>query len=325
MRFVKKLLGGPQVGQPSKRYTPRTRIVATLGPASSSETVLRAMFRSGLDIVRLNFSHGNKAGHAARVDAVRTLNRKMRRRIRIGDPQRIPFDYESDLEDLVGASHAFLDDGSIVLAIRRITSRGVETRVEVGGTLRERKAINFPGADLHFPALSTKDARDIDFAVEQGLDVLAISFVRSAADVLAVRTYLGGRLPKCRLIAKIENQEGIDNIDTILDAADGMMVARGDMGVCVPIYKVPLIQKDLLKRCRAAGKLSITATQMLESMVENRSPTRAEVCDVANAVLDGTDCVMLSAETAVGRYPGETVSMMNHIIKYTEQAGNGLE
>ena len=346
-------------GGGSKRHVPRTRIVCTLGPASTSETVLRKMMRAGMDIVRLNFSHGNRAGQTARIRAVRTLNRKMRRRIRLlgdlegprirlgyfkdhqpivlqkrktlwlvpmdaprRDAQHVPFDYEGDYTDLGGAACAHIDDGAIVLQIKRITPAGIETRVEVGGLLKERKAVNVPGADLKFPLLSEKDARDIDFAVQQKLDFLALSFVRSAADVQAVRGYLDGRLPGCRLIAKIENQQGIDNIDRILDATDGVMVARGDMGVCVPIYRVPLIQKRILRLCRDRKKLSITATQMLESMVENRLPTRAEVSDVANAVLDGTDCVMLSAETAVGKHPVAAVTMMNQIIKHTEM---GLE
>jgi pyruvate kinase len=345
-------------GAQRKAYAPRTRIVCTLGPASSSETVLRHMMRAGMDIVRLNFSHGNRAGHASRIQLVRSLNRKMRRhvrllgdlegpRIRMGyfpehlpivlhkrqplwlvpmdakgrDAQHLPFDYAGDYHDMDGAAFAHIDDGNIVLQIKQVSSRGIETRVEVGGLLKERKAVNFPGAALQFPLLSEKDARDVDFAVEQELDFLALSFVRRAADVQAVRDRLGGRLPECRLIAKIESQEGIDRIDEILDAADGVMVARGDMGVCVPIYQVPLIQKRLLRLCGERRKLSITATQMLESMVENRLPTRAEVSDVANAVLDGTDCVMLSAETAVGKHPVGAVDMMNRIIKYTELGG----
>lgn len=340
----------------AKRYTPRTRIVCTLGPASTRETTLRKMMRAGMDVARLNFSHGNHAGHLSRIETVRALNRKYRRRIRLlgdlegprirlgyfrdrepvpleknrklslvpmddkGDGRsRVPFDYEGPFSDLAGAGLLYIDDGNIVLRVGRITETVVETRVVVGGILKERKALNAPGAELCFPCMTEKDKRDIEFAVSNRLDFLAMSFVRTERDAIAVRKQLSGRIPQCRIIAKIENRDGIENIDGIIRAADGIMIARGDMGVCVPIHEVPLIQKSILRKCRAARRLSITATQMLEHMVEFPTPTRAEVTDIANAVLDGTDCVMLSAETAVGKYPAEAVAMMNQIVKYTEQ------
>ncbi|MFC1498281.1 pyruvate kinase [Verrucomicrobiota bacterium] len=336
-----------------KRYIPRTKIVCTLGPASSSETVLRKMIMAGMDIARINFSHGNKAGHSAHISLARTINRKYRRSIKLlgdlagprvrmgyfknrkpfmleknkvlylvreGDQaaRSLPFDYQGEFTDIAGAKNLYLDDGNIILKVIDISSDRIKTRVVVGGLLKERKAINFPGAKLKFPPLSDKDKKDIDFAVEAGLDYLALSFVRSRKDVEVVREYIGRRLPKCKIISKIENRAGIRNIDEIIEISDGIMVARGDMGVCVPIYEVPIIQKKIIKKCRAKRKPVITATQMLESMVSRITPTRAEVTDVANAVLDGTTSVMLSAETAVGRYPAETVDMMNKIIRHTE-------
>jgi pyruvate kinase len=336
-----------------KHYVPRTQIVCTLGPASSSESTLRKMLREGMDIVRLNFSHGNLANHVTRIERVRALNKKYRRHIRIlGDlagpririgyladhkpvlleknrkvslvregqdgARRIPFDYAGSYDDLHGAESAFLDDGNIILRITGLAQDRVDTRVVVGGLLKERKAINIPGADLRFPPLSEKDARDIEFAVAQQLDYLAVSFARNSADVQVVRDAIGDRMPQGRIIAKIENQQGIDHLEEIMDVSDGIMVARGDMGVCVPIYEVPLIQKHILRRCRARRRFCITATQMLEHMVEYPTPTRAEVTDIANAVIDGTHAVMLSAETAVGRFPVESVRMMNQIIRHTE-------
>ena len=338
----------------TRRYVPRTKIVCTLGPASSSETVIRKMVRNGMDVVRLNFSHGNRAGHESKLQTVRRINRKYRRavqvlgdlegpRVRLGyfgshrpvlleknrrvdlvqsgpaEPKRLLIDYEAPLTDFEGAAFLYIDDGNIVLRVRRALAERVETRVVVGGVLKERKAVNAPGADLVFPAITEKDERDIEFAVESRVDCLAQSFVRGPGDVHEVRRRLESRLPGCRVIAKIENRDGIRNINDIIAAADGIMIARGDMGVCVPIHEVPFIQKGIIRKCNRAGKMVITATQMLEHMVEYPTPTRAEVTDVANAVLDGTDCVMLSAETAVGRYPVEAVRTMNEIVKYAER------
>lgn len=340
-----------------KHFVPRTKIVCTLGPASSSEGVLRNMVRSGMDFARINFSHGTHSEHLERIKLVRTVNRKNRRHIRLladlagprvrlcffrdhqpkllekgktvslfrqghEDEKNIPFDYEGELTDFRGAGHLFLDDGNIILKIKSITASAINTRVVVGGLIKERKAVNFPGAFLKFPPISEKDLRDLEFIVEQKFDYIAQSFVRNSKDVLEVRNRVECSLPDCKIIAKIENEEGLSNIDSIIDAADGIMIARGDLGVCVPIYKIPLIQKAIIKRCLKKRKLVITATQMLEHMVDYLTPTRAEVTDIANAVLDGTSCVMLSAETAVGKFPVETVDMMNMIIKYTELNSN---
>ena len=209
------------------------------------------------------------------------------------------------------------EDGNIALEVTGRTKNTLKTRVVVGGLLKEHKGINIPGAKLEFGSISRKDIQDILFCEKNNIEYIAQSFVRMKKDVLDVRKVLGSG-SRCRLIAKIENREGIKNIDEIIQVSDGIMIARGDMGISLPIYEIPIIQKMIIKKCNRAKKFVITATQMLESMTENRTPTRAEVSDVANAIIDGTDFVMLSAESAVGKYPVETVGMMNNIIKFTE-------
>jgi len=235
--------------------------------------------------------------------------------------RELPIDYPGDFADIGDAPFLYCDDGSIVLKIAGVSAERIEARVVVGGLLKERKAVNIPGARLRFPRITEKDERDIELMVEAGLDYVAQSFVRDAEDVRELRKRIDGRLPRCLIVAKIENRDGIRNVDAIMKEADGIMVARGDMGVSIPIHEVPLVQKDIIRKCRRGNRLVITATQMLEHMVSNPRPTRAEVTDVANAVLDGTDCVMLSAETAVGKYPVEAVDMMNRIIRHTEMHG----
>ena len=333
----------------------KTKIICTLGPSSSSETVIRKMTMAGMDVVRLNFSHGNLAGHLSRIQLVRKVNKKYRRhvrilqdlegpRIRIGRlkdhkpvllkrRQRvwlaqggvheknniIPFDYEGPLRSIGGPKFIYIDDGNIVLRIKKIEKKKVMTEVAVGGFLKERKGVNIPGARLEFPSISEKDKKDIGFGIDGKVDYVAQSFVRNKQDILEVKNRVKPELPQCLVIAKIENRDGIRNIDEIIEEADGIMIARGDMGVSVPIYEVPIIQKEIIRKCNKKRKPVITATQMLEHMVDNIRPTRAEVTDVANAIIDGTDFVMLSAETAVGKYPTESVSMMNDIIKFTEK------
>ncbi len=335
-------------------YRPRTKILCTIGPASSSESILREMMRAGMDAARINFSHGTHAAHAGRIRTVRILNGKYRRRIRIladleGPRIRvghfrggktihleknktvymvkdedtavggyIPFDYPGDLKDIEPALFMYMDDGNIVLRIEDVEKNRIRLKVIAGGELKERKGINIPGARLKFPLLSKKDKRDVDFALENGADYIAQSFVRSRKDMLALREYMDVKNPPL-LVAKIECQEGINNIDEITGVSDGIMVARGDMGISIPVYRVPFVQKKIISRCREHGKFSIIATQMLESMTENLFPTRAEVSDVANAVLDGTNWVMLSAETSVGKHPVACVRMMNDIVKYAER------
>ena len=335
---------------------PRTKIIATLGPASSNYTVLRKMFAAGLDVVRLNFSHSSHEQHLDSIKLVQRINKKYRRRIRIMQdleglrirvgrfngantrllknrtvvwltndpkacgPKTIPFDYTGDLGRIEPNQRIYIDDGNLVLRVESVGDNSIKVRVLEGGVLKERKGINIPGANLEFGGMTEKDETDIEFGVKHGVDYVSLSFVRDENDVRQVAELVRPRLPSCRLVAKIENREAIENIDRIIDAADGIMIARGDMGVAVPIYEVPIIQKRIIKKCNAVGKFVITATQMLEHMTEHSRPTRAEVTDVANAIIDGTDFVMLSAETAVGRFPYESVLMMNEIIKFTEQA-----
>ena len=318
---------------------PKTKIIATLGPASCSPPVLRKMIMAGLDVVRLNFSHGTPREKLAMIKTVRLLNRKMRRHIRIlGDLEGyrirvdslphpvelrrnqifyLPLDYKGNLSVIKDGQEIFIDDGNLAVVVEGRRNGRLKTRVTQGGLLKEHKGINIPGAHFEFKGLTAKDRVDIDFCVEHKLDFIAQSFVRSADDILAVRRALGKS--RIGIIDKIENDQGVRNAADIIKVSDGLMVARGDLGVSLPIYEVPLLQKELIRKCRLAKIFSITATQMLESMTGHRRPTRAEVSDVANAVLDGSDYLMLSAETAVGEYPVEAVRMMNRTISFTEE------
>jgi len=335
---------------------PRTKIIATLGPASNNYTVLTKMVRAGLDVVRLNFSHGTYAQHQDSVDLVRRINRKYRRRVRImqdlegfririghfggektrtlkdrstvwltNDPhaegdKTIPFDYTGDLTRIKPGQMIYIDDGQLALRAESVHAGSIRATVLEGGLLKERKGINMPGAKLAFKGMTDKDRQDIRFGIENKVDYISLSFVRDAGDVLEAAAVVKPHLPDCRIVAKVESRQAIRNIDEIIAAADGIMIARGDMGVAIPIYEVPVVQKQIIGKCNAAGKFVITATQMLEHMTESTRPTRAEVTDVANAILDGTDFVMLSAESAVGKHPYESVRMMNEIIKFTEQS-----
>jgi len=319
----------------------KTKIICTLGPSSTNPTVLRKMMLAGMDVVRLNFSHGSVEHRLQRIRTVRELNKKYRRsikllgdlegfRIRIGRLDHpltlkknstawlgsaIPFDYQGELNLIKNGHHIYIDDGNICLRVVGRKKNALKTEVIVGGTLKAHKGVNIPQAKLRFVGLTKKDRQDIQFALKNKLDFIAQSFVRNKEDILQIRKITDYKM---KIIAKIENREGINNIDEIIEESDGIMIARGDMGISIPIYEVPIIQKSIIMKCRQAKKFVITATQMLESMTENRIPTRAEVTDVANAVLDGTDYVMLSGETAVGQYPVETVKIMDQIIKFTE-------
>ncbi len=340
--------------------TPKTQIVATMGPASANATALRKMFAAGLDVVRLNFSHGSHAQHAESIALVRQLNKKYRRHIRIlqdlagfririgwfpdGEPRplatrstvwltndetapnarTIPFDYTGDLTRIEPGQFIYIDDGKLALRVKESSPTSLKAVVVEGGLLKQRKGINMPGANLEFDAMTPKDLEDLQFGLEHEVDYVALSFVRDGQDVSDVAARIKPHRPLCKIVAKIENRQAINNIDEIIQAADGIMVARGDMGVAIPIYEVPIVQKQIIRKCNEAGKFVITATQMLEHMTEYSRPTRAEVTDVANAILDGTDFVMLSGETAVGRYPSESVHMMNEIIKFTEQSRAAL-
>ena len=333
---------------------PKTKIICTLGPASEQETVLRKMMIVGMDVVRLNFSHGNYQEHLNRIHKVRLLNKKYHRHIKIlgdlegyririgrfkggvpikvnkkqsilltqedilGEGNLIPFDYKGPLEQIKPGQYIYIDDGNIALVVEERRRNRLKTRVIIPGLLKERKGINIPDVKLTFAGLRLKDRNDIHFCIENNIDYIAQSFVRNKDDILSLRKYLKANNYDCQIIAKIENREGIKNIDQIIRLSEGIMIARGDMGISIPIYEVPMIQKEIIKKCNRAKRFVITATQMLESMTENRIPTRAEVSDVANAILDGSNYLMLSAETAVGLHPVDSVDMMNRIIKFTE-------
>lgn len=332
----------------------KTKIICTIGPSSDSVTVLRNMMLAGMDVARLNFSHGTLGQHQHRINLIRELNKKYRRHIRIlqdlegyrirvgrfkgkkaielkkkqilaltnekilGDKTIIPFDYEGSLRDIKPGNRIYIDDGNIELIVKKSFKKYLKAEVVIPGILKENKGINMPEVTLRFAGLTPKDKTDIKFGIENKVDYIAQSFVRDRNDIIPVRNLIKYRLPHCQIVAKIENRQGINNIDEIIKVSDGIMIARGDMGVSIPIYEIPVVQKQIIKKCNQAKKIVITATQMLESMVENLRPTRAEVTDVANAVLDGSDYLMLSAETAAGKHPVEAVKMMNQIIKFTE-------
>ncbi|MFC1666582.1 pyruvate kinase [Candidatus Omnitrophota bacterium] len=332
----------------------KTKIIATLGPSSNTRTALRKMFISGLDVARLNFSHGSHTSHLGKIQLVRTLNKKMRRAIKImqdlegyririgyfkdakekvlakrrivfltkepdtGDARLIPMDYQHGLHRIKSGQLIYIDDGNIILKVKKSSKKSIKAEVIEGCILKERKGINIPGFRIPFSGLTPKDRQDVEFGIKHKMDYIAQSFVRTRKDVDSVRDLVKSWLPGCLIIAKIENREAIKNIDEIIDTSDGIMIARGDMGIAVPIYEIPIIQKLIIKKCNHKRKFVITATQMLERMTEHSRPTRAEVTDVANSILDGTDFVMLSAETASGRYPIKSVRMMNQIIKFTE-------
>ncbi|MEA3305596.1 MAG: pyruvate kinase [Candidatus Omnitrophota bacterium] len=336
----------------------RTKIIATLGPSSSTYTVLRKMVMAGLDVIRLNFSHGNHKEHLHRLELLRKINKKYRRHIRImqdlegyrirvgrfagakqkilnkrtavwltkgpdeGGARVIPFDYEGNLREIKPGQLIYIDDGNIILKAKHSSKTAIKTNVVEGGVLKQRKGINMPGARILFSEITRKDRMDIEFGIKYKVDYIAQSFVRRRKDVETIKSIVKARSPQCLIVAKIESREAIKNIDEIIDASDGIMIARGDMGISVPIYKIAVIQKHIIKKCNQKKKFVITATQMLEHMTEHSRPTRAEVADVTNAILDGSNFVMLSAETASGNYPAGSVVMMNQIIKFTEEYGS---
>ena len=329
-----------------------TKIICTLGPASCTEPVVTKMARRGMDVARINFSHGTRDERQKLIDVVREVNRgygfsvkilqdlegyririgRMKRPLSLqqdeiyfmssGEPQgnnHIPFDYQGDIKSIAKGDNIFIDDGKIHLRIMGYDGRRLKVKVVQGGVLKERKGINILGLKLQANILTQKDKDDLEFGIKSNVDKIAQSFVRNKKDILRIVDIVKSKLPACKIIAKIESKEGVRNIDSIIDSCDGIMVARGDLGVSYPIYQVPLLQKYLIRRCCRKKKFVITATQMLDSMIDDGRPTRAEVSDVANAILDGTDYVMLSGETAVGKYPSRSIQMMRQIIEYTEQ------
>jgi pyruvate kinase len=333
----------------------RAKIVATLGPASNTEPVFRDLVRAGVNIVRLNFSHGTHEEKLALIQMIRKVSREENKPLCIlGDlqgpkirtsklkdhqpvllkaggrltitPRDVPgtaslvgTTFKTLAENVEQGSRILLSDGLIELRVHEVIGADVSCDVINGGMLGENKGINLPGIPVRVPSLTEKDCEDLEFALKNGVDAIAVSFVRTAEDVRLVRNRVSAYGGETWIIAKLEKPQAIEHLDSILQAADGIMVARGDLGVEVPPEKVPAIQKHIIRRASEYFKPVITATQMLESMIENPRPTRAEVSDVANAIYDGTDAVMLSGESAVGKYPMETVSMMARIISEAER------
>ncbi|MGE5550708.1 MAG: pyruvate kinase [Bacteroidota bacterium] len=328
----------------------KTKIVCTIGPASEAGATLRGMIQAGMDVARLNFSHGQFEDHARRYEAVRAAAAEAAREIAVlldiqgpkirtaqgqaisladgqsisvapaGVPADLTIDYPYLVEDLQAGASIFLCDGLVELTVEGREKSGLRCRVARGGEVGPRKGVTLPGVVVRLPAITAKDVEDIKSGARLGVDMVAASFVRRAENLHEVRGVLRAAGSRAQVIAKIENREALDNLSEIIAAADGIMVARGDLGVELPPEEIPLIQKEIIARCNAAGKPVITATEMLESMVRNPRPTRAEVTDVANAIVDGTDAIMLSAETAVGKFPIAAVAMMERIARRTESA-----
>jgi len=332
----------------------RAKIICTIGPACHSEAAIRDLLRLGMDVARLNFSHGTHEDHARNIERLRRAAEKENRSICIlqdlqgpkirtgrleghqpimlesgsivvitprdiaGIPTRISTTFPDLAREVTIGARILLRDGLIELRVRTVRGKDVVCEVLNGGMLGEHQGINLPGTALSIPAMTEKDRKDLEFGIKQGVDAVALSFVRSAADVNMVREIVAGHGSDIPLIAKLEKPQAIDHLEEILEAVDGIMVARGDLGVEMAPEKVPVIQKHVIRRCAVWRKPVITATQMLESMIENPRPTRAEASDVANAIFDGTDSVMLSAETASGRYPREAVAMMARIVVEAE-------
>ena len=337
-----------------------TKVVCTIGPKSEKKEVLKELVLSGMNVMRLNFSHGDHEEHGARIKTIREISKEIGKHVAIlldtkgpeirtgshaegdvkydlvegqdfivttdysfkGTPEKISVSYPGMTKDLKPGDTILVDDGLIGLEVKEIKGEEIFCKVKNSGALGQKKGVNLPGVSVSLPALAEKDKADLKFGCEVGVDYIAASFIRKASDVAEVRRVLddnGGE--NIKIISKIENQEGIDNFDEILELSDGIMVARGDLGVEVPVEEVPFMQKMMIRKCNAVGKPVITATQMLDSMQKNPRPTRAEAGDVANAILDGTDAVMLSGESANGKYPVEAVRTMATISAKTDEYG----
>ena len=333
----------------------KTKIVATLGPASSDKEVLRQMFYAGLNVCRLNFSHGSHEDHAAVVKTIRELNEETGLNVAIladlqgpkirtnemenngvelingsivtigtekilGTADRFSINYAKLPQDVQAGERILLDDGKLALEVVSTDGKSeFKAKVIHGGILSSKKGVNFPNTRISMPSLTEKDLIDLDFALEQNVDWIGLSFVRSGRDIIELKHIIANKKCKAKVIAKIEKPEAIDDIDAIIKESDGLMVARGDLGVEIPYQNVPIIQKMLINKCIIHAKPIIVATQMMESMITNITPTRAEVNDVANAVLDGADAVMLSGETSVGKFPIEVIKTMTNIVTEMEK------
>ncbi|WP_062047792.1 pyruvate kinase [Bacillus sp. JCM 19034] len=336
----------------------KTKIVCTIGPVSETVEKLEQLINAGMNVARLNFSHGDFEEHGNRIKNIREAVKRTGKEVAIlldtkgpeirtqtleggaaelvagqeliismsevvGNKEKISVTYPGLVNDVEPGSKILLDDGLIGLEVKEVRENELVTVVLNDGVLKNKKGVNVPNVSVNLPGITEKDIADIKFGIEQGVDFVAASFVRRASDVLEIRELLDGNGGSdIHIIPKIENQEGVDNIGEILEVSDGLMVARGDLGVEIPAEDVPLVQKELIKRCNVAAKPVITATQMLDSMQRNPRPTRAEASDVANAIFDGTDAIMLSGETAAGDYPVESVETMHNIATRTEKALN---
>ena len=332
----------------------RTKIVATIGPASDSYDMIRKLMLAGMNVARLNFSHGNYEDHAERIKRLRSVSEELDLplmllqdlqgpKIRVGDlpdegimlnngdfltlvpiadqtgqPNTVGLDYPYVAEEAEPGTQVLLDDGLLELRVEKIDGNAVQCRVVEGGVLKSHKGVNFPTLNLRLPSMTDKDKRDLDFGIEQEVDIISLSFVRKPEDVQTLKALLKEKGANIPVLAKLEKPQAIANVEAIVDECDAIMVARGDLGVEMSPEKVPLIQKRIIHLCNQKGIPVITATQMLDSMIHNARPTRAEASDVANAIIDGTDAVMLSGESAVGDYPVESVKMLARIAMEVE-------
>ncbi len=338
----------------------RTNIVCTIGPASSSPEMLRSLIEAGMDVARVSFSHGSHADHAQTIAHLKTVSKQLGVRIPIlqdlsgpkmrigkfldepielspnarftlttreviGDLHAVSINYPELVADVKPGNRILLADGEIELSVISTTSTDIICKVIAGGLLRSNKGISIPGISLQTPIPTPKDVEDLRFGIDHGVDWIAQSFIRSAADLQKLKSILQHHDSDIPIVAKLEKREALDDLDNILAEADGVMVARGDLGLEVPLPEVPLIQKEIIKRANLVGKPVITATQMLESMIVNPRPTRAEVTDIANAIFDGTDALMLSGETAIGKYPSDAVRTMAEIAMTTEATIDHVE
>ena len=338
-----------------ERIKRNVKIVCTIGPACWDYDKLFALAKAGMNVARLNFSHGDYESHLRTLKNVRAVEQELQTPIAVlldtkgpeirtgelpghgkvtvksdgeftlffekkeGGEHGVYIDYPKLANEVKKGQNIFIDDGAIHLEVVKTSPEEIKCRVIVGGELGEHKGVNVPGADLSVPTLTEKDIADLKWGAENNVDYVAVSFVRSKEDIIEVRRVLEAAGASAKIIAKMETRQSVDNLDAILEVVDGMMVARGDLGVEMRTEDVPMIQKEIIERCRMQGKPVIVATQMLDSMIRNPRPTRAESSDVANAVIDGADAVMLSGETAGGKYPVESVETMNRIIVRTEQ------
>lgn len=339
----------------------KTKIICTIGPASESEEMLEMLIENGMNAARLNFSHGTYDEHKKRIDAIKALREKYKKTVAIildtkgpeirtgnfkngnvelkegqkftftsrdveGDGTICSVSYKGLPEDVAEGDRILVADGLVAFLVDSVDGTNIHCTVQNNGVIGDHKNMNVPGSHIKLPALAQKDIDDIMFGIENKIDIIAASFVRRPSDVVAIRRILEeNNADDIMIVAKIESREGVDNIDEIIKFADGIMVARGDLGVEIPVEEVPLVQKMIIKKCNKAGKPVITATQMLDSMIRNPRPTRAEVSDVANAIFDGTDCIMLSGETASGNYPVGSLNTMAKIAERTEQSLNYRE